>query len=89
MQCQLCVITGRVQGVFYRHGTCQEAQRLGITGWVRNLPSGEVECLICGEEKALQEMLTWLRKGPPAASVTDVHVTMHPVEHFVEFQILR
>ena len=67
-------IEGRVQGVCFRHYTQQEANRLGITGWVRNLNDGSVETLICGDETQLNTMLAWLRHGPSAAVVSNTHI---------------
>ncbi|BCX87677.1 acylphosphatase [Methylomarinovum tepidoasis] len=65
-------VSGRVQGVFYRAHTVEAARRLGLTGWVRNLPDGRVEIVAEGEEKALQALLDWCRQGPPLARVTEV-----------------
>lgn len=87
--CRKAVAKGRVQGVFFRQGTYKQAIKLGVTGWVRNLDSGDVECLICGEEKNIQDMLTWLRKGPPAAKVNELIVEEHPVEEIQDFEIRR
>ncbi len=70
--CVRCIITGRVQGVFFRTSTEREAQRLGITGYARNLPDGSVEVLACGEVSALEQLQQWLWQGPPAARVSDV-----------------
>jgi len=61
-----------VQGVFFRASTREEARRLGLTGWVRNLPDGRVEVLACGEEQALRDLLSWLGRGPEHANVTHV-----------------
>jgi acylphosphatase len=69
-----CYVSGRVQGVFFRASTRQRAELLGITGYVRNLPDGRVEVLACGEPAGVEALCSWLREGPPAASVTDVHV---------------
>ena len=66
------VISGRVQGVCFRHSTVQEASRLDLTGWVRNLRSGDVEVLAEGEEANLKALEGWCRQGPPHAVVTDV-----------------
>ena len=66
------LIRGRVQGVCYRMFACDEAARLGLTGWVRNLRDGSVEVVAEGDEGALRELVTWCRQGPPAARVTDV-----------------
>jgi len=65
-------ITGRVQGVWYRGATEAEARRLGVDGWVRNLPDGSVEALIEGEPSAVRALADWCRQGPPGARVHDV-----------------
>jgi acylphosphatase len=67
-----CYVSGRVQGVFYRAATRQRAQELGCRGYARNLPDGRVEVLAVGEPAAVHELVEWLRRGPPAAHVTDV-----------------
>lgn len=72
---KICVhgyVTGKVQGVWYRANTQQEAQRLGLTGWVKNLSDGRVEFCICGEQTSVSEMQDWLRQGPPRARVDEV-----------------
>jgi acylphosphatase len=63
------VITGRVQGVFYRASARSEAERQGLTGWVRNRDDGAVEAVAEGSEAALQAFIAWCRRGPPAARV--------------------
>lgn len=63
------VVTGRVQGVFFRQSTCQQAQQLGLSGWVRNLEDGRVEGLAQGDPAALAQLREWLAQGPPAARV--------------------
>lgn len=65
-------IHGRVQGVFYRESMRREAQRLGITGWVRNRTDGTVEALVEGEAAALEAMFAWAGRGPEDAQVTRV-----------------
>jgi acylphosphatase len=67
-------ISGKVQGVFFRDSTRREADKLGVKGWVRNLPDGRVEALFQGEPKAVDELLRWCVRGPPAARVEDVEV---------------
>ncbi|MGC8961610.1 MAG: acylphosphatase [Candidatus Bathyarchaeia archaeon] len=67
-------VSGQVQGVFFRYETCRVARELGISGWVRNLPDGRVEAVAEGEEDAVEKLIQFCRKGPPAARVTDVEV---------------
>ena len=67
-------ITGRVQGVFYRAWTREQAERLGVTGWVRNCPDGQVEAHVEGDQAAVEQMIERLRDGPPAANVENLRV---------------
>ncbi|MCS7199582.1 MAG: acylphosphatase [Caldimicrobium sp.] len=81
-------IFGKVQGVFFRAYTKEEAQKLGIKGWVKNLPDGSVEALFEGEEKAVDEMIKWCHKGSPSSIVTKVVVEEEPyVGEFKDFTI--
>ena len=68
------VIKGRVQGVFFRATACDEAARLGVTGWVRNCRDGSVECVAEGEKAQVDRLIIWCRHGPPGAGVTDIDV---------------
>ena len=68
------LISGRVQGVWYRASTKQKAEQLDIKGWVRNTEDGKVEAVFEGEEKVVQEMINWCHKGPPLARVDNVEV---------------
>jgi len=65
-------ITGLVQGVFFRAHTRQEAQRLGLRGWVRNRADGSVEAVAEGPEDALRQLLAWCHRGSPGARVEAV-----------------
>ncbi|MCK5558353.1 MAG: acylphosphatase [Candidatus Hydrogenedentes bacterium] len=67
-------ISGIVQGVLFRAYTCENAVRLGVTGWVRNLYDGRVEGLFEGDQEAVSQLISWCHKGPPGARVTDVEV---------------
>lgn len=67
-------ISGRVQGVFYRASTREQALRLQLTGYAKNHSDGRVEVLACGDEAALQALEQWLWRGPMAAEVLDVQV---------------
>jgi len=66
------IITGRVQGVWYRGWTVDEARERGLSGWVRNRPDGSVEALFSGPESAVREMIERCREGPPAARVDQI-----------------
>ena len=69
-----CLVSGKVQGVFYRASTAERARALGVTGYAKNLADGRVEVLACGEEAKVKELVDWLWKGPPAAKVQGVDV---------------
>ena len=68
------LIEGRVQGVFFRAATKDEARARGLTGWVRNLPDGRVEAVFEGDKRVVENMLVWCHEGPPYAYVNRVEV---------------
>ncbi|MDR3160599.1 MAG: acylphosphatase, partial [Spirochaetaceae bacterium] len=72
------LVEGRVQGVGFRYSAYREAQRLGLTGWVRNTGSGAVEALAEGTSPQLEAFLSWLRRGPPQARVDSVRYEFRP-----------
>lgn len=74
------LISGVVQGVFYRKSTLQKATELELRGWVRNLEDGRVECTACGSEEMLLKFLSWLGKGPIKAKVERVDVDWFSTE---------
>lgn len=83
------IISGRVQGVFFRASTQKMARNLNLTGWVKNLPSGDVEVVAEGEEKNLKKLAAWCVIGPEAASVTNVQESWgEATEEFSEFRII-
>lgn len=84
------VITGDVQGVFYRASTLEKAQSLSLTGWVKNLPDGCVELTAEGPRYALDQLMQWCRRGPPAAQVEDVSARWSDNrDEFKTFMIVR
>ena len=69
------IVSGVVQGVGFRMYAQRQARSLGLRGYVRNLPSGEVEIVAEGDADAIEKLIAWARIGPPAADVEDVRVT--------------
>ena len=83
-------IAGRVQGVYFRASACQEAQTLGITGWVRNCSDGSVELVAEGAREKLDQFIAWCHRGPAGARIADVSVRWENPEHsFHGFVIKR
>ena len=70
--CRKFRVEGRVQGVWFRESTRQQAEKTGINGYARNCSDGTVEVLACGEPDALECLFEWLHKGPPMARVRAV-----------------
>lgn len=69
------IVSGRVQGVYYR-GTCRAvARELGVKGWVRNCSDGTVEVVAEGSRDAVGELIAWCREGPPLADITSLAIT--------------
>ncbi len=80
-------IKGRVQGVWFRDSTRRVAEPLGISGYAKNLPDGDVEVLACGESEALDALGRWLREGPRMATVTEVIADDAEWEDLKEFKV--
>ena len=82
------VITGKVQGVWFRASTKQQAELLGITGWVRNTSDGRVEAVFQGDNALVEKMIAWCHQGPPLSHVDHVHITKEQqYDDFPEFKI--
>lgn len=82
-------ITGRVQGVFFRAWTAEQAERLGVAGWVRNRRDGSVDVLVQGEGAAVDALIAALRRGPPSARVGRVEVADAEPEPLSGFAVRR
>lgn len=82
-------ISGRVQGVGYRFSTACEAERLGIAGWVQNLPDGRVEAAFEGTPQQLEPMLGWCHRGPKGAIVENVTIENRAHQGYRGFEIRR
>lgn len=68
------LVSGRVQGVFFRATCAAEARRRGVAGWVRNVPGGRVEAAFEGAQAAVEQMVAWCRRGPELARVDEIEV---------------
>ena len=88
MVCRRCLVSGRVQGVWFRGSAWNQALELGVTGYAKNLDDGRVELLACGEPQALDAFQSWLERGPELARVDGlecVAVTLTPLP--VDFSV--
>ena len=83
------IVHGRVQGVFFRACTAEQAARLAISGWVRNLPDGTVEAHFEGPHDAVGQILTWCETGSPQAEVTRIERINTSPEGISGFEIRR
>ena len=82
------VVSGRVQGVFFRAEAQEKAKELGVFGWVKNLSEGRVEAVFEGERDKVEEMVKWAKKGPPGAIVNDLNVVWEEYQaEFNNFEI--
>jgi acylphosphatase len=72
------LVSGRVQGVFFRDSVRRKANELGISGWVRNLQDGRVEVVFEGDEASVRDAIDYAREGPPFARVSEFHVSEEP-----------
>jgi acylphosphatase len=85
----MITISGRVQGVFFRQSTKDQAIRLGIGGFVCNLADGRVQVVCTGTREQLDALIAWSRQGPPRALVTNVEWNEQPLQDFRSFTIAR
>jgi len=85
--CLHCYVSGRVQGVCFRAYTRDQARKLGLTGYARNLDDGRVEVLVCGEQDAVAALRDWLWEGSPYASVSEVRWQSVPYREVAGFSL--
>jgi acylphosphatase len=84
------LIEGRVQGVFFRAATRDEARARGLAGWVRNLAEGRVEAVFEGDKAVVENMLAWCRKGPPYAYVDQIDIDWQPYQgDLADFRVVH
>ena len=81
-------ITGRVQGVYFRYKTRDEAKKYGVTGWVRNLPDGRVEAVFEGNKENVDKLIDFDGKGPSGAKVRDLNINWQDYTgEFKDFEV--
>ena len=83
------LISGRVQGVWYRASTAEKAQALGVVGWVRNLADGRVQAHVQGPAEAVEALVAWCEDGPPMARVDSVSCSDASVDEYASFEVRR
>lgn len=81
------LVSGRVQGVWFRDTCCEQARNLGVAGWVRNLADGRVEAVFEGPSAAVDRMVAWCHEGPSRARVDDVEVSVRTPAGLAGFRI--
>lgn len=84
--CKQCFISGRVQGVFYRDTTRQQAEKLQLTGYAKNLPDGRVEVVACGLEANVEQLCKWLWTGSEYSSISNVDCQKIDLSEFEQSQ---
>ena len=87
LQARRFIVSGRVQGVWFRDSTRRMALGLDITGHALNLDNGNVEVLACGSVEKLQQLRSWLHEGPPLAAVAQVDEAEVPYQELADFRV--
>lgn len=87
MKCIHLIVSGRVQGVFFRENTRRKAMELGLNGYAKNLPDGNVEIVAKGDADKIKELVEFIKKGPGIAKVTDIKIKHKELENFDGFEI--
>ena len=87
MKCVHLIVTGRVQGVFFRDNTRRKALELGICGYAKNLEDENVEVVAQGDELKIKELIDFIKKGPGISKVTDMKIKHRELENFKGFEI--
>jgi len=83
------IVRGKVQGVYYRESARKEAEKKGLSGWIRNNPDKSVEGIVCGPEEALISFIDWLHRGPILARVDEVILSDHAEKPSGPFEIRK
>ena len=83
------LISGKVQGVFFRQTATRMAHTLNIAGWIKNITDGKVEAVVTGNNDDVKKFIAWCKTGPEKADVTDVNVSNQPETFFEKFEVIR
>ena len=89
MKCVHIIVSGRVQGVFFRDNTRRKARELVLSGYAKNLPDGKVEVVVEGDESKINELIEFIRKCPGNSQVTDIKIKHKELENFHDFDIIH
>ncbi len=89
MKCVHLIVSGRVQGVFFRDNTRRKATELGLKGYAKNLPDGNVEVVAQGDEEKLNELIDFIKQGPGIARVENILIKHKEPENFKNFEIIH
>lgn len=89
MKCVHLVVSGRVQGVFFRANVRKEAEKLGLKGYAKNLENGDVEVVAEGNEGKIKELIQFIKRGPGTASVAGIQINHKMPENFKSFEVIR
>ena len=89
METMHLIISGKVQGVFYRASAKKKAEELNIRGWIKNTSEGNVEAVITGHELRIKDFIEWCKSGPDRAKVDDVQILLQEFLDFESFKIVR
>ena len=87
MKCTHLIVSGRVQGVFFRANVRNKAVKLGLNGYAKNLNDGNVEVVAQGDEEKIKKLMDFIKKGPGIAKVTDMKIKHRELENFKSFEI--
>ncbi len=89
METMHLIISGKVQGVFFRASAKKKADELSIVGWIRNMKEGNVEAVVTGDTQQIEDFIQWCKSGPANAVVEDIHIQKQEFRAFNSFKITR
>ena len=87
MKCIHLIVSGKVQGVFFRVNTQKKASELGLHGYAKNLPDGNVEVVTQGDEEKINELIQFIKNGPGIAKVKEIKINHKELENLKSFEI--